>query len=768
MGEEAMIPESTTIKVYGMTCTLCSATIEASLERLPGIQKVNVSYATEKALLTYDSSAIQFNEIKKIIERLGFYVEENNAGESVSGLDRSAIERKKLRNQFIISAILSAPLLLAMILGGLGFCHDAFDPTSTTRWGLFVESIRVRTIILHNWKLQLACATPVQFIIGYKFYRNAFYSLKFRKATMDLLVVLGTTTAYFYSLYIALFDNILYVYGMKNIYFEASATIITLILLGNYLEAIARGRISTAIQMIMGLKPKTARIIRNGNEIDIPIDDVVVEDIVIVRPGEKIPVDGIVLEGYSTVDESMLTGESIPIDKQVNDLVTGASINKNGTLKIKAVKVGNETVLAHIINLVEEAQSSKAPIQKIADKVCSYFVPAVIIASALTFFIWFFIIYSGQIFLVDRAIIYAVSVLVVSCPCALGLATPTAIMVGMGKGAQNGILIKNGEVLENVCNINSILIDKTGTITTGKPEVTDIILVNDNEDFNEISILKLAAIAEKKSEHPLGIAIYKKHKDIFPDELEDAELFEAIPGKGVSTVVGRRKVLIGTDILMDEFGVPIDKSQDILSSLQNEGKTISFVAIDGKLIAIIGLLDQVRESSREAVALLSNMGIEVYMLTGDNRKTAVIIANRVGVKNVLAEVLPEKKADEVEKLRKQGRTVAMVGDGINDAPALAAADIGFAMGAGTDVAIETGDIVLLKDDLMTVPAAIKLSFGTMRTIKRNLFWAFIYNIIGIPVAAAGFLNPVVAAAAMALSSTSVLLNSLSLKRFKLD
>ncbi|MEA4924598.1 MAG: heavy metal translocating P-type ATPase [Syntrophomonadaceae bacterium] len=763
-----MISATTSIKVYGMTCTLCSATIEASLERLPGMQKVNVSYATERASLRYDASALQFEEIKKNIEKLGFHVEESENGEDISGLDPGTRERRKLRNKFLISALLSTPLLLAMILGGLGFCHDTFDPASATGWGLLVENLRIRTVILHDWRLQLALATPVQFIIGYKFYRNAYYSLKFRKATMDLLVALGTSTAYFYSLYTAIFDTLLYIYGMKNIYFEASATIITLILLGNYLESVARGRTSAAIKTIMGLKPKTARIVRGGAEIDIPIDRVAVGDVIVVRPGEKIPVDGQVLEGYSTVDESMLTGESIPVYKQANDFVTGASINKNGTLKIKAVKVGNETVLAHIINLVEEAQSSKAPIQKVADQVCSYFVPVVILASLLTFVLWFFIIYSGQIFLIDKAIIYAVSVLVVSCPCALGLATPTAIMVGMGKGAQNGILIKNGEVLENVCNINSILLDKTGTITTGQPEVTDILLVNGNGDFDEISILQMAAAAEKKSEHPLGTAIYKKYQDIFPDELEEAELFEAIPGQGVNAVVAGRKVLIGTSRLMDDFAVPVDYSSAILSSLQNEGKTLSFVAIDGKLTAIIAFLDKIRDNSREAVALLRQMGIEVYMLTGDNKKTAVTIADKVGIKNVLAEVLPDKKAEEVEKLKKQGRIVAMVGDGINDAPALAAADIGLALGTGTDVAIETGDIVLLKDDLMAVPAAIKLSFGTMRTIKRNLFWAFIYNIIGIPVAAAGYLNPVVAAAAMALSSTSVLLNSLSLRRFRLD
>lgn len=758
--------ESSTLKVYGMTCTLCSAIIEAGVEKLSGIHKVNVSYASERASLQYDASTIQLDEIKNTIEKLGFSVEESEAAGTSSAWQRRATERSKLRNQVIVSAVLSSPLLLAMLLGGLGFCHDTFDPYTQTPWGLFVESIRVKTAILHKWWLQMAFATPVQFIIGYKFYRNAFYALKLRKATMDLLVVLGTTTAYFYSVYTALFDTTLYLYGMKNIYFEASAVIITLILLGSYMESIARGRTSSAIETLIGLRPQTAKVIRNGNEVDIPIDDVAVGEIIIVRPGEKIPVDGIVLEGYSSIDESMLTGESLPVDKQVNDLVTGASINQNGTLKLQALKVGNETVLAHIIKLVEEAQSSKAPIQKTADKACSYFVPAVVLASLTTFLIWFFVLFDAQLFLIDKAIVYAVAVLVVSCPCALGLATPTAIMVGMGKGAQNGILIKNGEILENVCNINAVLLDKTGTITTGKPEVTDIILLNQDEDrLNEVSLWEIAAIAEKKSEHPLGAAIYKKYKRLFDREVKDPEQFEALPGQGVYAKVAGRSVLIGTSKLMEDKAVQIDHSRNIISALQDEGKTISLVAIDGKLAALIALMDEVRENAREAVTLLNKMGIDVYMLTGDNAQTAAAIAKRVGIANVLAEVLPGRKAEEVEKLKRQGKVVAMVGDGINDAPALAAADIGMAVGTGTDVAIETGDVVLLKDDLMAVPAAIKLSFATMRTIKQNLFWAFIYNIIGIPIAAAGYLNPVVAAAAMALSSISVLLNSLFLKRF---
>ena len=770
--------ETKTLKVYGMTCTLCSMTIEASLQRLDGIAGVSVSYASEKAFLEYDSARLQIPDIKKTIEKLGFSVEENADNTESSRLDRSTAERNKLLRLFIFSLIFSAPLLLCMLSVGIGFCHDIIDPGSTTAFGRFIYQIRIRSLFLHDWRLQLAAATPVQFIIGARFYRNSFRALLAGKATMDLLVVLGTTAAYLYSVYIVIFQNYAYVSGLIDIYFEASAAIITLVLLGKYLETAARGRTSRAIQALVGLKPKTARVIRDEAEVDIPIDEVLAGDIVVVRPGEKIPVDGIILEGSSTVDESMLTGESLPVEKKENDFVTGASINKLGTFKFRATKVGSETKLAGIIKIVEEAQGSKAPIQKTADRVCSWFIPFVLTAALATFLIWYLAIYKHQFIVINLPIIYAVSVLVVSCPCALGLATPAAIMVGMGKGAQNGILIKNGESLERACRINTVVLDKTGTVTMGIPEVTDIILLGDRgtgllspadekKEYDEKEVLKLAAVAEKKSEHPFGTAIYEKaKKDVGPD-IADATRFEAVPGKGVSAEIEDRRVVVGTPAFIGENGIDLRGSGEILDRVYSEGKTAVLVAADGELISIIALSDRIRENSSEVVSRLEKMGISVFMITGDNRHAARAVAGKIGVRNVLAEVLPEDKAEEIKKLKRQGRIVAMVGDGINDAPALAAADIGFAVGTGTDIAIETGDIVLLKEDLLTIPAAINLSRKVMRKIKQNLFWAFIYNIIGIPVAALGHLSPIVAAAAMSLSSVSVLLNSLSLKRFKI-
>lgn len=760
--------ESISLKVYGMTCVLCSLTIESALEKVEGISKVTASFAAEKVNLQYDAAKIDLKEIEKRIELLGFYTDENEASKPLkSGLSRSEIERNKLRNSFIISAVLSLPLILAMILGGLGFCHDTFDPTSATKWGVFVENLRYKASILHDWRLQLALATPVQFIIGFRFYKNSFYALKAKSATMDLLVAIGTTAAYFYSVYVSLVEPYTYIFGMKNIYFEASSTIITLVLLGKYLESIAKGKTSKAIQTLVQLKPKTAKVLRNGTESDIPIEEVLIGDIVIVRPGEKVPVDGIIIEGFSTVDESMLTGESIPVEKKEKDFVTGASLNKYGTFKFRATKVGNETVFASIIKMVEEAQESKAPIQKIVDKVAGVFIPVVLFVALQTFLIWFFFIYHGQFFIIDKPIIYAVSVLVVSCPCALGLATPAAIMVGMGKGAENGILIKNGEELERACSINTIVLDKTGTITTGKPEVTDIILLDKEQGINdENDLLILAAIAEKKSEHPLGAAIYELGKEKFDRELEDPDKFEAIPGKGIHAVIKDKSVLIGTKKLLEQNSIELTKLEEILTSFQENSKTVVIVAINDSLIGVIALSDKIKENSKEVVSTLESMGIEVYMLTGDNRQTALSVAKEVGIKNIIAEVQPENKAQEVSKLKRQGKIVAMVGDGINDAPALATADVGFAIGTGTDVAIETADIVILRDDLTALPSAIKLSQKTMRKIKQNLFWAFIYNLIGIPIAASGHLNPVLGAVTMGFSSISVLLNSLNLKKFK--
>ena len=760
--------ERVSLKIFGMTCTLCSAMIESSLERIDGIHKVKVNYATEKAVLEYENTKVHFTDIQKVIKHLGFSVEENEVKSGTThSIDPGEIEKKRLLRQLILAALLSLPLMMAMILGGLGFCHDTFDPTTQTKWGTFIEYLRYRASGLHDWRLQFALATPVQFILGFRFYKNSFYALRAKKATMDLLVALGTTAAYFYSFYISLFQSYTVVLGMKNIYFEASSVIITLVLLGKYLELVARGRTSRAIQTLIALRPKTAMVLREWAEIPTPIEEVRLGDLIHVKPGEQVPVDGVIVEGYSAVDESMLTGESLPVDKKAHDIVTGGSMNQFGSFTFRATGVGEQTVLSHIIKMVEEAQNSKAPIQKIADKVCGFFVPVVVLTSLVTFLFWYFIIYHCTFFVIDKPILYAVAVLVVSCPCTLGLATPTALMVGMGKGAQKGILIKNGEELETACKINTVVFDKTGTLTYGKLEVTDIILLPmGNPLLDKTAVLKLAAIAEKQSEHPLGKAIYQKGKSEIALETDDPDKFEAIPGKGIYAEFHGASIWIGTPSLMKENSIETGDTETRLRSLYEQGKTAVLFAINKELTAIIALSDQIKPNSKEIVSILKKLNIEVFMLTGDNRKTAQALGNKIGIQKVIAEVLPQNKAAEIEKLKKQGFIVAMVGDGINDAPALATANVGFAMGSGSDVAVETGGIVISKDDLANIPTAIKLARRTMRKIKQNLFWAFIYNLVGIPVAATGNLNPVVGAVTMALSSVSVLLNSLSLKKFE--
>jgi Cu+-exporting ATPase len=761
------VTEKVSLKIYGMTCALCSAVIESGLEKVDGVSRVKVNYATEKAILEYENTKIQLPDIQKIIKHLGFSAVENQSSPCIDrSIDPGEIERKHLWHQFIFAAVLSFPLLLAMILGGLGFCHDTFDPSTQTGWGQFVEYLRFRASGLHDWRLQLALATPVQFVIGFRFYKSSFYALRVKKATMDLLVAIGSTAAYFYSVYISLFQSYTVILGMKNIYFEASSVIITLVLLGKYLEISAKGKTSKAIQTLIALKPKTAMILKGKAEISIPIEEVRPGDLIRVKPGERVPVDGIVIDGYSTVDESMLTGESFPVDKKAQESVTGGSLNQYGSFIFKATRVGEGTVLSQIIKMVEEAQNSKAPIQKIADRVCGYFIPFVLAVSVLTFLIQYFIIYHHTFFVIDKPIIDAVAVLVVSCPCALGLATPTALMVGMGKGAEKGILIKNGEELETVCKINAVVFDKTGTLTTGKLEVTDFILLRQGRAlFNETEVLKLASIAERKSEHPLGKAIYQWGKSKIIFEIDDAEKFEAIPGKGVYAEFQGKSLWIGNPKLMTENGIEIGNAEDRMVELYNQGKTAVLMAINNKLAAIFGVSDQVKANSVEVVKTLQKMGLEVFILTGDNLKTAQAVGNKIGIQKIIAEVLPQHKALEIEKLKQKGFIVAMVGDGINDAPALATANTGFAMGSGSDVAVETGGIVLLKDDLSTIPVAIQLAKRTMRKIRQNLFWAFIYNLLSIPVAATGNLNPVVGAVAMAMSSISVLLNSLSLKKF---
>jgi len=721
------------LKISGMSCAACSARIERVLSKMEGVRSANVNLTTEKATVEYDPDKIKASDIIQKIQSLGYGAE---LAEEVTRDSEKAKREKEigsLRISLIISIVLSAPMLLGMILSVIG----------------------IDVHFLHNAYFQLIIATPVQFIIGYRFYKNAYYALRAKSANMDVLIAMGTSAAYFYSLYNVFFQTDT-MGGMKDLYFESAAVIITLILLGKYLEAVAKGKTSDAIKKLIGLQAKTARVIRNDAEVDIPIEEVEIGDIVVVRPGEKVPVDGVITEGDSSIDESMLTGESLPVEKKQGDFVYGATINKFGTFKFKATKVGKDTVLSQIVKMVEEAQGSKAPIQKIADQVSGVFVPVVVGIAIVTFLGWYFI--AGEI---TKAIVSAVSVLVIACPCSLGLATPTAIMVGTGKGAQSGILIKGGEYLETAYKLDAVVLDKTGTITKGKPEVTDVIELGGSVQKD---LLRIAAIAEKRSEHPLGVAIYESGRSSSGD-IPDPERFEAVPGRGVIAEIEGRLVLIGTRRLMQENNIDVGGIEPELAKLENDGKTAMLMAIDSKLEAIIAVADTLKESSREAIEELKEMGIDVYMITGDNKRTAEAIARKAGINNVLAEVLPDNKAQEVEKLKSAGRKVAMVGDGINDAPALVTADIGMAMGTGTDVAIEAADITLMRGDLRMIPAAIRLSRRTMRKIKQNLFWAFFYNSIGIPFAAFGLLNPMIAGGAMAFSSVSVVTNSLSLKNY---
>jgi Cu+-exporting ATPase len=725
-----------TLKVSGMTCAACSARVEKKLNSLAGVQAANVNLTTERATVDYHPEEIKTTDLIKAIQSLGYEAEKIEEVSRDWEAQEKEQEIKTLRNLLVISIALSLPLLLSMLV--------------------HVLSLEIAGLsFLHNQYFQLALATPIQFVIGARFYKQSYYALRSGSANMDVLVALGTSAAYLFSLYNAFFEEVA-PGAMKSLYFETSAIIITLILLGKYLEAVATGKTSEAIKKLAALQAKTARVIRNGIEEDIPIEEVELGDLVVVRPGEKVPVDGKIVEGHSSLDESMLTGESLPVDKTSGDMVFGATINKYGTFKLEATRVGRETALAQIIKMVEDAQGSKAPIQKIADQVAGVFVPVVLAIALVTFVTWYLL---GQE--INQALISAVAVLVIACPCALGLATPTAIMVGTGKGAENGILIKGGEHLETAYKLDAVVLDKTGTMTKGMPELTDVIKIGqlDKED-----ILRIASIAEKSSEHPLGTAILAKGQELY-GSLEDPDSFTAIPGRGVRAVIQGQEVYVGTRKLMNEKGIDAKAIEAQITELEDQGKTAMLMVVDNKLEAILAVADTLKESSKQAIADLQNMGIEVYMITGDNQRTADAIARQVGITQVLAEVLPENKAEEVEKLKAQGKTVAMVGDGINDAPALATADIGMAMGTGTDVAMEAADITLMRGDLSTIPASIRLSRQTMRKIKQNLFWAFIYNIIGIPIAALGMLSPIIAGGAMAFSSVSVVSNSLSLRGF---
>lgn len=716
------------LKITGMTCAACSGRIERVLSKTSGVQSVNVNLTTEIASLSFDEKEVSVDDIISKIQKLGFGAE---VYDEESDKNNKSPERTLLLS-FLVSAIFTAPLILGMILDWVG----------------------VPVHFLHNPRLQLILATPVQFVIGFRFYKHGFLALRAKSPNMDVLIALGTSAAYFFSLYNVLAGNV--VHGsMEGLYFESAMTVITLILLGKTMEARAKNKTSDAIRSLMELQPDTATVIKDGTPITVKIGDVEVGDVILVKPGERIPVDGVVIDGSSSVDEASLTGESIPVDKKIGDSVFCATINGLGAIKVEVAYVGKDTALSKIIKMVKEAQGHKAPIQKTADKVSAIFVPAILVVALTTFVVWMIASRSVEI-----ALINAVSVLVIACPCSLGLATPTAIMVGTGLGAENGILIKGGEHLETAHKINAIVLDKTGTITKGKPEVTDVVILSDAKSKEEI--IKIASAAESMSEHPLGNAIAKCSESDYSTEVYD---FKSHTGMGISAYVDGITVAIGTRKLMSDFETKISKeAEDKATELEKEGKTVMFVSFDKNLVSVIAVADAVKPESVEAILMLRNMEIETHMLTGDNSSTAAAIANRVGIDNFFAEAKPEDKAEYIKGLKEKGYVCAMVGDGINDAPALAAADIGIAMSNGTDIAMEAADITLMNGNLLLVPSAIKLSGFTMKKIHQNLFWAFIYNSVGVPFAALGFLNPIIAGAAMAFSSVSVVTNSLLLKR----
>jgi len=738
-----------TLKIEGMTCAACVRAVERAVKKLNGIENAEVNLATEKLTVSYDPYLIRVSEIKKAVEKAGYKAVDEEMSVDADK-DRKDREKKALWTRFIISLIFTVPLLYISMghMTGLPLSHFLDPMMHPLRFAL----------------VQLFLTIPVA-VMGYRYYIVGFKTLLKGSPNMDSLIAIGTGAAVVYGIFATIQiirgnDS----YAMK-LYFESAAVILTLITLGKYFETVSKGKTSEAIKKLMGLTPKTAVIMRNDSEVEIPIDEVEVGDIIVVKPGERVPVDGIVIEGTTSVDESMLTGESIPVEKNVGDTVIGASINKNGSIKYKATRVGKDTVLSQIIKLVEDAQGSKAPIAKLADVIAGYFVPIVMILAVLSGLGWYFFGRESAVF----ALTIFISVLVIACPCALGLATPTAIMVGTGKGAEYGVLIKSGEALEIAHKIDTVVFDKTGTITEGKPKVTDVYAA---ENITEEELIMIAASAEKGSEHPLGEAIVK-HAGELGIKTKNISDFKAIPGHGIEVTIDEKTVLLGNRKLMADRNISMDKWEELSDKLADDGKTPMYIAVSGRLAGIIAVADTVKETSKKAIEQLHKMGIKVAMITGDNKKTAHAIAKQVGIDRVLSEVLPQDKAEEVKKLQSEGSKVAMVGDGINDAPALAQADIGIAIGSGTDVAIESADIVLMRSDLKDVATAIQLSRATIRNIKENLFWAFAYNSIGIPVAmgilhifGGPLLNPMIAGAAMSLSSVSVVTNALRLRRFK--
>jgi Cu+-exporting ATPase len=813
--------EKAHIHITGMTCTTCAATIEKGLSETPGVEQAKVNFAAEKAYIEYDPSKVDLAKIKGTISRLGYGTATKKSIFPVSRMTCASCVARVEQALSGVPGVISANVNLASekatveyVEGTeladlrravedagykLGLEAETLEDVDTAaqreiqavKKRFIFAAVLASIIMALMWApdflgkpyLLWALATPVQFWAGWRFYLGTWGALKHRTADMNTLIATGTSAAYFYSMVAVLFPGLFTAGGLEpHLYFDTSAMIIALILLGRFLEARARRQTSEAIKKLIGMQPKMALVIRDGKEIEIPVDDVQVGDLILVRPGERVPVDGIIRLGYSTIDESMITGESIPVEKKVGDEVIGATINKTGSFQFEATKVGKNTTLAQIIRLVEEAQGSKAPIQRLADVIASYFVPVVIGVAIITFVIWFFI---GPAPALTFAFLNFIAVLIIACPCALGLATPTAIMVGTGKGAEHGVLIRSAEALERCHQISTVLLDKTGTLTRGEPRVTDIIALPSS---SQEEVLRLAASAEHGSEHPLGEAIVRAALDR-KLEIPPASDFKAIPGYGVEALVEGKKLLLGNLRLIADRGLSLNGLAEEAERLWEKGKTVMFLGIDGKVVGIIALADTLKPDAKEALEELHRMGIKAVMLTGDNRRTAEAIAKEVGIDRVLAEVLPEHKAQEVKKLQEEGEVVAMVGDGINDAPALAQADVGIALGTGTDVAMETGDITLISGDLGGIITAISLSKRTMKTIKQNLFWAFAYNTALIPVAAGvlypvfsqtgvpsglhfvlgnyGFLNPILAAAAMAASSITVVFNSLRLRRFKI-
>ncbi len=816
-----------TLPITGMHCANCSSTIERNLKKLDGVAETNVNYATEKATVTFDPTTLKMDAIIKKIEDVGYGVAtakvelpitgmtcancvatiERTLNKKVPGIINATVNfaTEKAVIEFIPGVVSRADMVAAIERAGYGVVEaaegaDLEDAEQAARdaeiadqtrkfWigvafslPLFILSMLRDFGVLGEWAqapwvnwVMLVLAAPVQFYVAWDYYVGAYKAVRNGSANMDVLIAMGSSVAYWYSVVVTVYLTLGSMTAGEHVYFETAAVIITLIKLGKLLEVRAKGQTSAAIKKLMGLRAKTARVVRDGEEVDIPIEHLLVGEIVVVRPGEKIPVDGIVIEGKSAVDESMITGESLPVSKKPGDEVIGATLNKQGRLKFEATKVGAETALAQIIRLVQEAQGSKAPIQRLADQVSNYFVPVVLVLAVLTMLVWWFVVGAGF----TPALIRLVAVLVIACPCALGLATPTSIMVGTGKGAENGILFKNSEALERAHSLKAVVLDKTGTITVGQPSVTDVVLSKQAASFDRNTLLRLAASAEKGSEHPLGESIVRAAQEAnLP--LAEPEQFEAIAGHGIVAHIDGHDVALGNKKLMTKRAIHLNGLEADVERLQNEAKTAMWMAVDGEAAGVIAVADTIKPTSKEAVAEMHRLGLKVIMLTGDNQATAEAIAREVGIDQVRAEVLPGDKSAEVKRLQAEGvGLVAMVGDGINDAPALAQADVGIAIGTGTDVAMEAADVTLMRGDLRSVPQAIALSKATMRIIKQNLFWAFIYNIVLIPVAMGALypfsfvpdmlreLNPILAAFAMAFSSVSVVTNSLRLRKVKI-